>query len=213
LVVASQVQGLVKGVARWFPRLKPIVPWPVRRAVSAQLYLWAMPNLPDRRYLVSVIIPFIYSRRPSRVLFVGCRSYTAHYPRLFARRGIEVWTIDVDPAAARWGARGRHITGDASALDTVADLPQVDCIVFNGILGFGIDDAQGARRSFLGFARVLREGSLLVIGWDTDKTTDPRDFHELTCNFEDVRDPAVPPRQVFEDSTHVYDLLVRRPEA
>ena len=213
MVIASQVQGLVKGAARWFPRLKPIVPWPVRRAVSAQLYLWAMPNLPDRRYLVSVVIPFICSRRPGRVLFVGCRSYTARYPRLFARQGFEVWTIDVDPAAARWGARGRHVTGDASRLDTIPELPQFDCIVFNGILGFGIDDAQGARRSFLGFARVLRAGSLLVIGWDTDKTDDPRNFSELTSNFEDVHDPAVPPRQVFEHSTHVYDFLVRKTAA
>jgi hypothetical protein len=168
-----------------------------------------MPDLPDRRYLVSVIIPFVCSRRPTRVLFVGCRHYTAKYPRLFARHGVEVWTTDIDPEAARWGARGRHIVGDASALDSIRDLPKFDCIIFNGILGFGIDDLQGARRTFTGFARVLAAGALLVIGWDTDHTSDPRDLPELCTRFDDLRSPTVPVRHTFEDSTHVYDFLVR----
>ncbi|HET7881236.1 MAG TPA: class I SAM-dependent methyltransferase [Acetobacteraceae bacterium] len=189
--------------------MKQLVPWPVRRSISAALYLWSMPNLPDRRCLVSDIIPYVCSRRPKRVLFVGCRNYTARYPRMFARHGVEVWTIDIDPQAARWGAPGHHLIGDASALDALPQLPEFECIIFNGILGFGIDDPETVRRTFAGFSRVLPVGALLVIGWDTDRTADPLTVPDLRASFDGLRDPSVPARISFDNSPHVYDILVR----
>lgn len=209
LMIASQVKEAVTNIAKAFPFAKRIVPWPVRRALSARLYLWAMPDLPDRRYLVDVIIPLVCARQPRRVLLVGCRRYTASYPRLFCRRGVEAWTMDIDPEAARWGAPRRHITGDASALDIIPDFPEFDSVVFNGILGFGINDVARVRRTFRGFARVLAPGSLIVIGWDTDYTEDPRSASELRALFDELRDPLIHPRQAFEGSTHVYDFFVR----
>ena len=159
--------------------------------------------------MVSVIIPYVCDRGAKRVLFVGCRDYTAGYPGLFSARGVEVWTIDIDPAAAKWGAPGRHVTGDASTLDTIPGLPEFDAIVFSGILGFGIDDVPTAARSFLGFARSLAAGSLLVVGWNTDRSADPRLLAECDRLFDDVPDPAMAARRVFDGSTHTYDFLVR----
>ena len=182
-----------------------MVPAPLRRA----LYFWALPNFPDRRYLVSEIIPLISQRGVVRVLFVGCGRGNEGYWRLFAQHNVEVWTIDNDPAVARWGAPGHHITGDASALHEMQDLPKFDCIIFNGVLGYGIDGVEAAQHTFISFAQILAPKSLLIIGWNTDATVDPRTLPALREMFEDLQDPSVPARRRFEGSTHVYDFLVR----
>lgn len=207
--MAEQVRRVVRTLAATFPGAKRLVPQGIRHTVSARLYSWAMPSFPDRQYLASVIIPFICSRQPVRVLFVGCRKEQMVYWDLFAANGVEVWTIDIDPAAARWGVPARHIIGDVSALETVADLPRFGCILFNGVLGFGINDVESMRRTFVGFGRILAPGALLVIGWNAGHATDPREVTDLAALFDDLQDPHVPTRQTFEGSDHIYDFLLR----
>ncbi|GAC1309786.1 MAG: hypothetical protein NVSMB19_23690 [Vulcanimicrobiaceae bacterium] len=209
MAVAQRLRNTVVALTNTFPIVKRVVPMPARRVVWTALDRWAMRKLPDRRYMRDVIIPFVCASGAKRVLFVGCRAYTAHYPRLCAARNVQVWTIDIDPAAARWGATGRHVTGDASALDAIPICPEFDAIVFNGILGYGVDDAPGASRSFTCFARVLKSKALLVVGWNTDRTDDPRSLPEFGRYFSDLRDSAVTARQTFDGSTHVYDILLR----
>ena len=145
-----------------------------------------------------------------RVLFVGCGKGERKWAGVCSlsttlRSGV----FDNDPAAARWGAPDHHITGDASTLHAMQDLPKFDCIIFNGVLGYGIDGVEAAQHTFIGFAHILAPKSLLIIGWNTDATVDPRTLPGLREMFEDLQDLSVPARRRFEGSTHVYDFLVR----
>jgi hypothetical protein len=85
-----------------------------RGAVRHRLGTWygelGTAHLPDRVYLVRELIPAV-GRCADKVLVIGCRPYTKHYPGLFGMHGAECWTIDIDPSAARWGAPGRRVTG------------------------------------------------------------------------------------------------------
>ena len=208
VAIANRLQKANNLLTRSFPSAKQILPSPARRAIAV-VERWTIRQLPDRSYMRSVIVPLICNSGATRVLFVGCQDYTFEYLRLFATRGVEIWTVDIDPAASRWGMPERHITADASKLDTIASCPNFDAILFSGVLGFGIDDVPTARRTFRGFARVLAPGALLVIGWNTDRTSDPRSLPEYGQFFEQVRNPMIAARRSFDGSTHIYDFLQR----
>ncbi len=47
-----------------------------------------IPESPDRKYFEFSVIPFLAQIGVKNVLFVGCRAYTQHYPRLFEEQGI-----------------------------------------------------------------------------------------------------------------------------
>ena len=62
----------------------------------------------NREILETVILPRLASWSGfGRVLFVGCAEYTGNYEDYFA--GQDYYTIDIDPAAAAYGAtKPRH---------------------------------------------------------------------------------------------------------
>ena len=118
--------------------------------------------------------------------------------------------MDIDPTVERWGQRGRHIIGDASTLDETPACRDFDCIMFSGVLGYGIDSPEAIARTFVGLGRVMRPGSLLVLGWNVGRVDDPRLSNTLTALFDDFLSAHVPPRMTFAQSDHVYDFIVRR---
>jgi hypothetical protein len=182
----------------------------LRDFIHDELLAWKIHNFPDRKFMTNIIIPFVRDSQFKRILFVGCQRFTSTYPRLLSQNGGEVWTIDIDPTVVRWGAPNRHIIGDASVLDTIVDNVRFDCIIFNGVLGWGIDDEPTISRTFLAFGRVLRPASLLVLGWNIGRTIDPRLMPDLISRFEDLRHSSIPSRMTFPESDHCYDFFVRR---
>jgi hypothetical protein len=209
---APFADSALKLIARLGPvvsLLKAVVPASVRTALLRPIYRRAIWHLPDRRYMEATIIPFLAEWGAKKVLLIGCRRYTMQYPSMLAARGIVAWTIDIDPEAAEFGAPNRHLVGDASTLDLMPECHGFDAVICSGVLGYGIDEPAAIRRCFLGLARVLTPGSLLVIGWDRDRTDDILAVVECEEFFDRITHSSVPSRQTFPNSAHVFDFMLR----
>lgn len=118
----------------------------------------------DRRLLGRVILPY-FSGRPEfhRVLFVGCAWYTRGYESLF--RGRDYWTLDADPAKSRWGARS-HIVDSLAAIRGHFAPGSLDLVICNGVFGWGLDRKEEVEAAFSGCHACLRNGGVLVLGWN-----------------------------------------------
>lgn len=133
------------------------------RGLSEGLGIEISLGTPDREVLERRILPWLASE-PSlqRVLFVGCDWYTRHYARRFA--GKQYWTIEMDPARARYGAPGRHVVGPLQDLRAHFAPASLDAIVCNGVLGWGLDDREQAEVAFEACVECLAPGGVLVLG-------------------------------------------------
>jgi SAM-dependent methyltransferase len=157
----------------------------------------------DRRHLDRELIPAI-GRRGGKVLFIGCRKYTKHYPTLFAARGLECWTIDIDPIAARWGAPERHVIGDILDEPDHWSASSFDTIVLNGVFGFGLNSERDQDAALRACRLLLANDGWLVLGWNTDRSVDPSELPTLQNLFRPASIPGLAQRQTFAKSTHVY---------
>lgn len=166
-------------------------------------------ELPDRMVLSDVWIP-AFAEQGGRILWVGCRAYTATDYADLETQGAEVWTTDIDPGAARWGHAGRHRTGDVCAIDTVFPDITFDAVICNGVMGYGVDTVEQQRQAMAAMAGVLRPGGRLLLGWNTDKIDDPVAGGLLEPWFDPAPFAGQPSRIGFETVTHVYDSLIRR---
>jgi len=95
------------------------------RVLRKRLGLSTPLNTTDRIVLEQVIFPQ-YSQDPAirTMLFVGCGTYTAHYPREFFPQQ-HFWTLEPDPAAARHGAL-QHVVAPLEHLER--HVPEVTLI-------------------------------------------------------------------------------------
>ncbi|MFI5000571.1 MAG: methyltransferase, partial [Reyranellales bacterium] len=86
-----------------------------------------------------------------------------------------------------------------------------DCIVFNGVFGFGIDSPDDMRRAVKAMHDALRPGGLLIVGWNTDLHADPEELGVLSPLF--VRTGRTPwgPTRRYPAELHVYDFYVKSP--
>jgi SAM-dependent methyltransferase len=166
--------------------------------------------LPDRRLMAESYIPAL-AVSGGRLLWVGTRAYTAEDYAALESRGAEVWTTDIDPRAARWGRHGRHRTGDVCEIDRVFPDKDFDAVVCNGVLGYGVDTTVMQMQALAAIARVLKPEGLLLLGWNTDKIEDPVAAGLTAEKFQPVDFAGLPSRMMFDDVTHVYDALERRP--
>jgi len=166
--------------------------------------------MPDRQYLEQSIIPFLAGAAARNVLFVGCRSYTSHYPRLFEKQDMALFTCDINPFSERYGSPGRHRTIDACALSP-QDFPVAfDAVVFSGVIGFGVNTVPQIERAAVALASLLAPGHLLVQGWNTDRSIDPLANPVWQSLFVRTRKAGMARRVSFPGATHVFDILERR---
>lgn len=118
----------------------------------------------DRRLLERVVLPYLAEADAfANVLFVGCDWYTTQYERVFARK--QYWTLEKDPGRRKYGA-ARHITDSLAQLGAHFPERHFDLIVVNGVLGWGLDDSEEAEASLEACRSALREGGVLVLGWN-----------------------------------------------
>lgn len=165
-------------------------------------------DLPDRRLMTDAYLP-AFAALKGRLLFVGCRGYNRGYYRLLEQHGAEAWTTDIDPRSARFGHKTRHRTGDICDADSLfADL-RFDGIVCNGVLGYGVDSEAQQVRALNALAAIMPPGGHLLIGWNTDKISDPIAAGLTTAHFTPAPFAGQPSRVRFDAVTHVYDHLVR----
>jgi SAM-dependent methyltransferase len=194
----------------------------VKRSVrNSYLYRTLVPlffnldrSFSDRRYLTETIFPALASSNLRRVLFVGCKAYTARYGRQLTRAGIDYWTTDIEPAAAIWGERDHHIVCDIANIDEVCPAGSFDVVLLNGVIGFGVDDESGINRTVTAIARILRPNGMLLIGWDSLKNSpDPNQLETVTTYFRHGCILPLPTRKTFSDTDKVYDWLIKNNSA
>jgi hypothetical protein len=170
-----------------------------RREVLRALGREVKADTADRRLLEDVVLPHYAQRDDVRtVLLVGTRWYTRHYPGLLgATRAI---TLDIDPAAAVDGSPHRHLVGDVRDLATLLPEASLDAVIFNGVYGWGLDDAPGFERALEGIAAVLRAEGDLVFGWNDVARRRPFDWRDSTAL---ARHFAPLPFGPLDGATHV----------
>ncbi len=194
--------------------LKKLVPRRVRRFLLLHVFHAnrRYANLihgPTRLYMEREILPWV-RQHCSKVLFVGTAPYTYHYEKGF-RRG-QYTTIDVHPSTAAWGARD-HIVAPIQEIDRHRPRGCFDCVIMNGVFGFGVDKVEDMRAALGAVHTVLRPGGLLVLGWNTDKHVDPEALGLLAPGFGPADQPPFPNRLPYAlPETLVYDFYRRRPD-
>jgi SAM-dependent methyltransferase len=166
---------------------------------------------PDRDVLEQVIFPALRERADMRrILFVGCDWYTRNYPRAFADR--ELWTIDVDPAKARYGAH-RHVVDTVAKLDAHFLPASFDAVIFNGIFGYGVDDPGEAEAIVGQCFECLRPRGLFILGWDDEEGIRPvpPDTIAALRRFEPMTLPPFtgPSYATFGPVRHVFEFYAR----
>ena len=178
---------------------------PTRRSTKAM----RIRTLPDRKVMADSYIPAL-AANGGRILWVGCREYTLDDYAALETQGGQVWTTDIDPAAARWGREGRHRTGDVCEADRMFSDQTFDAVVCNGVLGYGVDSPEQQQRALGALAAIVRPGGLLLLGWNTDKIDDPVEAGLTTPHFTPAPLGDRPARVRFDAVTHVYDSFVRK---
>ncbi|MFL6575898.1 MAG: class I SAM-dependent methyltransferase [Povalibacter sp.] len=167
----------------------------------------------DRRELEQVIIPY-YTAQPDvhSILFIGVAWYTRHYPRNYFA-GKNLWTIDIDPAAAKHGAR-QHITASVTDLQQSFAPGTFDCVMMNGVYGHGLKDAEDCEKAFAACYEVLRAGGHLLLGWNDlpEYRGAPLSAIESLNRFEPVQLPPFGTHRHLSDpiTRHIYQFF-RKP--
>ena len=180
----------------------------LRHDIAIRLIEWRVARSPDRRFLRTTILPGL-GRDGDRVLLVGCRRYTAHDHAIAGSGGATIWTLDIDPASARWGAPGRHFIAPVQHVARIFVRASLDAILLSGVFGFGVDTIKDQSATLAACAEAIRPGGRLVLGWNTDRTPDPDPLALL--HFAPSGFCGLPPRVPIAGCTHVFDFLTRLP--
>lgn len=125
---------------------------------------------PDRRLLRRQILPALAADHANRrILSVGVAWYTQDYGDAFPDKTFV--TMDIDPSRAPFGGRD-HVVGDLRDLELHFDASRpFDVILMNGVIGYGLDNADDIDRGLRASAARLRERGMLVIGVNEEKPT------------------------------------------
>ena len=166
----------------------------------------------DRRVLEEIIIPRVLADfDPKKILDIGREDYQIFYNKFFKNR--ELWTMDIDPERAEYGAEGKfHITDDAANVKNHFTNDYFDFILINGVLGWGLDSKAKIEQAFTGLFDILKPKGLLIIGWNDFEDTDTMRPHQIKAlkkfkayNFK----PLGGAEFECDNGCHKYSFLLR----
>ena len=181
----------------------------IKHFLDLDLYM----DTADRRLLEQVIIPyFIANEEYQKILFVGCDWYTKHYRKVFASK--EYWTIEIDPAKARYGSEKHHIIDYVQNLDAHFNNNYLDLIICNGVLGYGLNNKDDIEETFSKCFHSLRNGGILILGWNDMpeyKFLPLQDYKSLK-KFQPYVFPELSTSQYFTntDNNHIYNFYIKQ---
>jgi len=171
----------------------------------------------DRRVLEQIIFPHFLEDVSCRdILFVGCQWYTEGYSERFERNGKDYWTIEIQPTRQRYGAK-QHVVDGLQNLRRHFEPATFDLILSNGVFGWGLNKKDDVEQAFRACHDCLREGGVLLIGWDDIEERCP--FRLEQCrSLRTLKPFQFPPLGVSECVTdtpyrHTYTFYVKREEA
>ena len=173
---------------------------------------------PDRMFLEQQIIAKLLGAPDvGRVLFAGVEIYTWHYKYLLA--GKDLHTIDWDGSKKWYGNAKSHIVGSVCDLERFFAPRQFDVIVFNGLIGYGLDSAPEVDRALTAAHAVLRDGGMLIIGWNNTPqhlsfSLDELPGYRLFAGRAPRSIGLTSHRhEISEVSRHTFDFLAKVPSA
>jgi hypothetical protein len=114
----------------------------------------------SRVYLEEEWLPFLGEHAP--VLDVGKADYTAHYMAL--ARTEQYVTVDID--AGKGPDIVADVTTPAFVERALARYPKYGSVLFNGVIGYGVDSVEQVEASVRHFHMLLRPRGHLLIGWN-----------------------------------------------
>lgn len=165
---------------------------------------------PDRQVLEGTIIPFFLQRGVERVLFVGTDWFTKHYEQLFAR--CSYYTLEVDPRRRKFGA-AQHVTDSLEHLDRHFPSGYFDLILCNGVYGWGLDAPSACEQAFRCCYQCLREGGVLVLGWNDMPEHRPVPLQSIQslARFARLEDSPFGTwrYRIQTPSRHIYDFYTK----
>jgi hypothetical protein len=210
-LTVNSLKAILTTANQQLPWLKEFVPNTVRRQLLLRILgvLNDFTPPPSRLWLERHVLPALPPAGFRRILFVGTAPYTWHYERIVAKAGGEWVTADIRQANRVWGSAKEHLTARIQDISHYFPRGRFDCVIVNGVFGFGVNTESDIAKSLDETRRVLRSGGVLLIGWNTDLIADPM---KLAGKYGRSDTRLFPERRVFEHETHVYDFLVARPE-
>jgi SAM-dependent methyltransferase len=192
--------------------VKKLVPSPVRLWAKDILNARRVRRNPGRIALVSEILP-AYAACGGRILWIGCRRYTKDYGRLLEKCGGECWTIDIEIGHAKWGEKGRHLTGDLLSIDQLVAAGSFDSVLCNGVFGFGVDTRSAQLAALEAMKRILKPGGRLLLGWNTERVEDPLSLDFVQEAFVGDALTEHDARWAVPEAGYVYDFLRLRDQS
>jgi hypothetical protein len=191
--------------------VRAVVPRRIRKSLYHAVLDRRIERLPSRRFICETLLPLLAGTGCTNLLFVGIEGYNRNVVNKCARTGLTLWTIDIDPAAVRWGPAGRHMVGDVREIDQQIAPQFFDAAIMNGVLGYGIDDARGAEAAIRALATVVKPNGFVVIGWNPGRVIDYRDLAVARELLVPARIGHLPasvefPPDAIQPRPHVYDI-------
>jgi ubiquinone/menaquinone biosynthesis C-methylase UbiE len=130
----------------------------IRKILREVLLKWRIKS----RYVIErKMFPRIKNKK---VLFVGCAEYTKDYPSRIEKNNNQLWTLDIDPEVAKYGAKN-HIIGDAVEINKYFQENFFDVIMMIGVFGYGINKKEDADKSLENCAKILKKEGAMIIHW------------------------------------------------
>jgi len=172
---------------------------------------------PDRVFLEREIFKHLLERGCERILFAGVEIYTCHYPRYFPGRTFH--TIDWDADKAHYGNRALHRTGSVCELDKFYPAATFDAIVFNGLVGYGLNSSIDVDLALAQAHGALADGGVFIVGWNNTPThldfkLDDLPSYRLFDRFAPSIEGVVGNRiEIRSDNNHTFDFLIKTPAA
>jgi SAM-dependent methyltransferase len=134
------------------------------RRIKKLFGIYSYLNTSDRQVLQTKILPYFAQRSEFfNILFVGTAWYTEGYKITFKQKNY--WTIEIDPSLAKHGARN-HLIDSIENVDIYFQSNELDVIICNGVFGWGLNQKPNIENTFTKCFNLLREGGILVLGWN-----------------------------------------------
>jgi hypothetical protein len=86
-----------------------------------------------------------------------------------------------------------------------------DATIMNGVLGYGVDDPEGAEAAIRALATVVKPNGFVVIGWNPGRVADYRDLAVVRQSLVPAQLGGSPtsiefPPDAVQSHPHRYDL-------